>query len=136
MENLKNQNLRVSFDFDDCLDDNKHIQTLAHILVCAGIDVFILTARNNDSDIRIQNKDLFDRANELGIKRENIIFADIRDKHLLMKEHDIELHFDDNADTVDRINRFFDTPLSMNKRAVLVNLDLGDVINTWHNLRD
>ena len=96
--------------------------------------MFILTARAGDK--HIMNDDLFNIAEQLGIKKENIIFAEMRDKHLYMKEYDIELHFDDNADTVDRINRYFDTPLSLNKRALLVNMDLSDILNTWQNLVD
>jgi len=125
--------MKISFDFDDCLDDNLHIQSLAKILVNAGVDVFILTAREKTY---IRNDDLFKLADKIGIKRENIIFACMTDKHLLMQSHDIELHFDDNADTVDRINRYFDSPLSLNKRALLVNLDLSDIVNTWQNLLD
>ena len=124
--------MKISFDFDDCLADNLHLQTLAKILVNAGVEVLILTAR--DDDIHIKNDDIYIKAEELGIKR--VIFANMTDKHLLMKQHDIELHFDDNADTVDRINRYFDSPLSLNKRALLVNLDLSDIINTWQNLLD
>ena len=131
---MNQKNLKVSFDFDDCLDDNKHIQTLAQVLIGAGVDVFILTAREDHP--MLHNDDVFKRAEELGIPKEKILFANIRDKHLFMKEHDITLHFDDNADTVDRINRFFDTPQSTNKRALLVNLDLPDVINTWWAMRD
>jgi hypothetical protein len=134
MENSNPQKMKVSFDFDDCLDDNKHLQALAQILIRAGVPVFILTAR--DDDQHICNDDLFKRAKEVGVSKENIIFANMRDKHLFMKEHDITLHFDDNADTVDRINRFFDTPQSLNKRALLVNLDLPDVINTWWSMKE
>jgi hypothetical protein len=104
------------------------------ILIDGGIEVFILTARMGDT--HIMNDDLFNIAAEIGIRRENILFAGMISKHLFMKEHDIELHFDDNADTVDRINRYFDTPLSLNKRALLVNLDLPEIINTWQNLVD
>jgi hypothetical protein len=54
-----------------------------------------------------------------------------------MKEYNIELHFDDNADTVDRINRYCDSPCLMNKKALLVNLRLSDIIiNMWQNLVD
>ena len=131
---MNQKKMKVSFDFDDCLDDNIHIQALAQILIEAGVEVFILTARDNDGHIR--NDDVWKRAEELGIPKNRCIFVNESPKHLAMKEHDITIHFDDNADTVDRINRFFNTPNSVNKRALLVNLDLSDIINTWHHLLD
>jgi len=122
---------KISFDFDECLGDNIHIQTLAKILVNAGCDIFVLTSRVNDGVI--SNEDLFDLIKEIGIPNEKIIFVGTSSKYLAMKEHNITLHFDDNADTVDRINRYFDSPLSTNKRAVLVNFDFEDVANTFPN---
>jgi len=122
---------KISFDFDECLGDNIHIQTLAKILVNAGYDIFVLTSRVNDGVI--SNEDLFDLIKEIGIPNEKIIFVGTSSKYLAMKEHNITLHFDDNADTVDRINRYFDSPLSTNKRAVLVNFDFEDVANTFPN---
>ena len=127
------QRFKISFDFDDCLDDNEHLQMLAQILIKADIEVFILTCRVDDGVV--SNNDMFKKAEKLGISKSNIIFVGMGDKQLFMKELDITIHFDDNADTVDRINRFFDSPNSLNKRAFLVNLDLQDILHTFWELQ-
>ena len=125
----KQKSFKISFDFDECLNDNIHIQNLAKILVNTDCEIFILTSRVNDGVI--SNNDLFNIAKEIGISLDNIIFVGTSNKYLAMKKHNITLHFDDNADTVDRINRHFDSPLSTNKRAVLVNFVFEDVVNTF-----
>lgn len=125
---------KVSFDWDDCLADNEYLQQIAKAFMVAGIPVYILTARDNDP--HIYNEDLFVKAMELGFDITHILFANITPKHLFMKQYDIDIHFDDNADTIDQINRYFSEYDSSNKRGFLVNLDLPDLINTYYKFKD
>lgn len=121
--------MKISFDFDGCLGDNKYIQMLALSMVKHGMDVYVLTARFNDKNN--QNRDLWSLVETLGIKEENCLFAGETQKQLLMKEHNIDLHFDDNELEVSSINQYFDSWDSPNSRAVLVGFDLQNVLNIY-----
>jgi hypothetical protein len=112
--------MRVSFDFDGCLGDNPTIQSLAKTLVHGKADVFILTARCSYLD----NRDVYEIAHKVGIKRKNIIFAcDIGKEEFFKKLH-FDLHFDDNLTDTHKINTIND-----GKPAMLVNYEFGEPNN-------
>lgn len=58
--------MKVSFDFDGCLGDNKFVQMMCKMFISSGHDVFIITSR----DPQMSNTDVFRVSDVLGIKRE------------------------------------------------------------------
>ena len=78
---------KMSFDYDDTLD-RKDVQAFAKYLVNKGYDVWIVTSRYNTEGaiingwpwIEAQNEVLFRVAEEVGIKKENIVFTNHMDK--------------------------------------------------------
>ena len=63
--------MKVSFDFDGCLGDNKFVQMMCKMFISSGHDDFIITSR----DPQLSNTDVFRVSDVLGIKRENIIIV-------------------------------------------------------------
>ena len=53
--------MKVSFDFDGCLGDNKFVQLICKVFQSAGHEVFIITSR----DAQMENRDLWKLASEL-----------------------------------------------------------------------
>lgn len=83
---------KISFDFDGTLT-HKEVQEYAKSLINIGIDVWIVTKRYKNSD----NSDLFELANYIGIKKENIVFTNGDWKCMYFKDHsDFEIHLDDD----------------------------------------
>jgi hypothetical protein len=96
--------MRVSFDFDNTISEVK-MQELAKKYLELGTDVFITTSRASKiKNAPLPNKDLFDVAESLGIKKENIKFTEYEDKYLFVKDFDV--HYDDDEMEIDLINRF------------------------------
>jgi len=122
--------IKISFDFDMTLGE-RHIQELASLLILAGADVWILTARVDDY-IRDENKkiigyngynhDLRQVARRLGIPKDKILFTGGARKVKMYQEHKFDMHFDDMWDEVEAINR-------VGGKAMLVDMRIGDIIH-------
>lgn len=106
----------VSFDFDSTLS-LKSVQDYAESLINKGFEVWIITSRLPDGHdpkykmhgmwVPIDNSDLFEVSDRLGIKREHIVFT----SHELKSEKINELgipfifHLDDDWVELNYINR-------------------------------
>lgn len=97
--------MKVSFDFDGTLS-RKDVQEYAKSLVNSGLEVWIVTSRIATEPalakgwhwIERQNKELYDVADQVGIKKENIIFTEFVDKIQFLKGKDFIFHIDDDVD--------------------------------------
>jgi acid phosphatase class B len=120
--------MKVSFDFDGCLGDNKFVQMICKMFISSGHEVFILTSRNPKE----KNIDLHTLAKELNINSENVIMTNGELKvHTFLREG-FDLHFDNSFDEVVAINNMFketSNPLVKNESqpAILVNFDSDEV---------
>jgi hypothetical protein len=103
--------MKVSFDFDATLSETE-VQQFAKELVKKGLEVWIITARiDNETGekngwhwIEKQNKQLFDIANDCGIKPENIKFTAMCDKIEFIEGNEFTFHLDDDDYEIDLIN--------------------------------
>ena len=97
--------MKVSFDFDDTLDRSS-VQEYAKELVHRGLEVWICTRRlsNEDAENPRWNDDLYQVAREVGIKKENIHFCGMLDKHTFFKDNDFVWHLDDDWIEIRMIN--------------------------------
>lgn len=116
--------MKVSFDFDGCLGDNKFVQMICKMFISSGHDVYILTSRDN----RAMNSDLWKFADEYNIDRKKVFMTNGALKVDLFIKNGFDLHFDNSYDEVIAINnRFQETknPLIKNESqpAILVNFD-------------
>lgn len=97
--------MKVSFDFDGTLS-RKDVQEFAKNLVQSGYEVWIVTSRVATEPalekgwywIERQNQELYDVAENVGIKKENIIFTEFVDKIQFLKGKDFLFHIDDDVD--------------------------------------
>lgn len=97
--------MKVSFDFDGTLS-RKDVQDFAKSLVDRGYDVWIVTSRIATEPalkkgwhwIERQNQELYDVAENVGIKRENIVFTEFVDKVEFLKGKGFVFHIDDDTD--------------------------------------
>jgi hypothetical protein len=94
--------MKVSFDFDGTIANNKSLQLLAKSLIHAGHEVFILTSRREDNNN--VKTEVMDLANKIGIKHKRVIFSPFEDKHKVVKRNKFDLHFDDDFMEIDMIN--------------------------------
>jgi len=116
--------MRVSFDFDGCLGDNRFVQLMCRMFMANGSEVFIITSR----DPQMSNTDVFRLSDDLGIKRENIIMTNGTLKVHSFMQNQIDIHFDNSYDEVVAINdEFTKGPNIFQKNesmpAILVNFD-------------
>ena len=107
---------KVSFDFDSTLS-LRLVQDYAKSLINRGYDLWVVTSRlPNGSDpkykqhgmwVEIDNSDMFEVTDRLGIKREQIIFTSHRKKSEIINEMGIEFlfHLDDDWTELNHINR-------------------------------
>jgi hypothetical protein len=109
--------VRVSFDFDNTLS-RIDVQDFCKELIYYGLDVWIVTSRSrnycnnksNDNDNSNDNKDLFFIAENLEIKKENIIFTNgftegFAKSDFFKINSDFLFHLDDDSVELDFINR-------------------------------
>jgi hypothetical protein len=89
---------RISFDFDGVLSTSKG-QTLAKKFLDSGATVFIITARDNS-----QSSKVYEVADVLGIKRNQVVFTAHKDKWQFMNQYKIGTHYDNNLEQVKKIN--------------------------------
>lgn len=96
--------MKVSFDFDSTLSTER-MQALCKTFMKLGAEVHITTSR---SDVLmgkpVNNEDLFEVSDYLGIPRHNITFTKYEDKYKFVK--DFDMHFDDDIEEVFLINQF------------------------------
>lgn len=97
-ELLKN---RVSFDFDGVLSTNEG-QSLARQEMSRGNTVFVVTKRSPFT----QSKEVFAVADALCIPRENIHFTNGTWKWKKLQQLQIEIHYDDQSEEIDRIKKY------------------------------
>lgn len=97
--------MKVSFDFDGTLS-RSDVQEFAKSLVNSNYDVWIVTSRIATEPaldkgwhwIERQNKELYDVAESVGIKKENIIFTEFVDKIQYLSGKNFIFHIDDDVD--------------------------------------
>lgn len=95
--------LKVSFDFDSTLN-TLPMQTLCKKFIDLGAEVHITTSRSNKIDGKVlNNDDVFEVAEQLGIPKKNIVFTKYEDKVHFIK--DFDMHFDDSFDEIFLINQ-------------------------------
>lgn len=97
--------MKVSFDFDDTLD-NIDVQSYAKYLLDKNIEVWICTARFSDEDAPSEywNLDLYKIAEIIGIPKQNIYFSSYEDKYIFFENKDFLWHLDDSEEELDMIN--------------------------------
>jgi len=113
--------MKVSFDFDGTLS-RKDVQEFAKSLVQSGHDVWIVTSRIETEPalkkgwywIERQNQELYDVAENVGIKRENIIFTEFVDKIEFLRGKNFVFHIDDDVDELMAILSSKDTCKTVN----------------------
>lgn len=89
----------VSFDFDGTLSTSKG-QEKALNMIKEGYHVYIVTARQSKD-----SKEVFDVADKLGIRRSDIYFTNGKNKWSTIKNLGISIHYDNNQEQVDLINK-------------------------------
>lgn len=106
--------LKVSFDYDSCLS-KPYVQLLAERHLYFKDDVYIVTSRKSKIiDIKgrnignILNEDIYEIADELGIKKENIYFTESQNKIKKLLELGIQLHYDDDQIEINEILKYED----------------------------
>lgn len=89
--------MKVSFDFDGTLTRHD-VQQYAMDLINLGFEVYICTSRFSPDNAPSKefNDDLFKISDEIGIKRDNIIFTNYADKSEFLKDNGFIFHLDDD----------------------------------------
>lgn len=97
--------MKVSFDFDSTLT-TAPVQALCKKFLDLGAEVFVTTSRATMmyGNKPINNDDVFQLTDMLGIDRENIQFTEHDDKYKFVK--DFDLHFDDDVEEIFLINQY------------------------------
>ena len=99
IDDIKMASNKISFDYDSTLSTDKG-KSLAKEKINDGNIVYIITSRiengNNDS--------LFNIAKELGIDKNHIFFTNHKDKWETIKKLNIDIHYDNNQEQIDKIN--------------------------------
>lgn len=92
---------KVSFDFDGVLD-TKTGEALLKRKQTEGYPVYIISARREGSE------EVLRFAREHGVPRDRVYFTNGEDKWKTIKRLGIKKHYDNNAEQVDKINKFTD----------------------------
>ena len=104
---------RVSFDFDDTLDQEE-VWHYALQLMDRGVEVWIVTARLDDDNVMKEfgekignhdvippwagNDDIYAQADAMGIPKNRIVFTNLLGKGAFFKRHpDFAWHLDDSS---------------------------------------
>ena len=102
--------MKISIDFDGTLSYNREVQEFVKFLINLNIEVHITTARYSDnkemlSFFSCDNSDLYNLAEEVGIKKENINFNNMELKSLFFKDNpEFLFHLDDDDVEIKFIN--------------------------------
>lgn len=91
--------MRVSFDIDGVLDTEQG-KVIAKRAIDRGDDVFIITARNDRF-----SREVYEIATLLGIPRLRVYFTNGADKWRTIDRLDIDLHYDNSREQVDKIEQ-------------------------------
>jgi uncharacterized HAD superfamily protein len=113
--------MKVSFDFDGCLGDNKFVQLICKVFQSAGHEVFIITSR----DPQMGNRDVWKLAEEFKIPFENVHMTNGSLKVHKFMELGMDLHFDNSFDEIVAINDMFKKSDDM--PAILTNFDTEEM---------
>ena len=92
--------MRVSFDIDGVLDTLGG-QDIATRAINRGDDVFIITGRNEGT----MSAEVYAIAVKLGIPKLRIYFTNGADKWRTIERLDIDLHYDNSREQVDKIEQ-------------------------------
>jgi hypothetical protein len=98
--------MKISFDYDNTLI-YLCIQEFAKELVDKGLNVHIVTSRPSSGGLGWNNDELFEVADTIGIKKENIHFTEYCWKYKFFNREgneDFVFHLDDDDSEVDEIN--------------------------------
>jgi hypothetical protein len=101
----------VSVDFDGTLDRADVEEYMAE-LIGLGYNVHILTSREPQDETEAQlidNSDLFDVANQLGIPAENIFFTAFVPKYHYLEMSNMIFHLDDSEVELGEIDKLTNT---------------------------
>ena len=93
----------VSFDFDGTLSTKKG-QDKAKELLAENYRVLIVTARQSTD-----SKAVFEMADKIGIRRSDIYFTNGKAKWSIVKNLGIAIHYDNNPEQIDLINKMTKT---------------------------
>lgn len=119
--------MKISFDFDGCLGDNKFVQLICKVFQSSGYDVFIITSR----DPQMENRDVWKLAEEFKIPFERVHMTNGSLKVHKFMELGMDLHFDNSFDEVVAINDMFEGNNPMSKSsdmpAILTNFDTEEM---------
>jgi hypothetical protein len=88
---------KVSFDFDDTLS-TKRGQDIAKRVIASGKTVYIVTRRQESA-----NKAVYEVADKLGIPHSRVYFTNGELKWKTIKRLNIETHYDNNQNELDKI---------------------------------
>lgn len=94
---LASQGNKVSFDFDDTLSTQRG-QDIAKRLISEGKTIYIVTRRQESA-----SKEVFKIADELGIPHSRIYFTNGALKWETIKRLEIDTHYDNNENEVNKI---------------------------------
>ena len=127
--------MKVSFDFDNTLS-RKDVQRFAKELVSEGVEVWIVTSRYATNSalekgwnwIEKQNQELYDVAEECGVKKEHIFFTEHTPKIDSIKNNNFLFHLDDNSDELWEIKKSNDPCLPVNVEHFDWELDCRAII--------
>lgn len=115
--------LKISFDFDGCLADNKFVKIIAKLFRDAGHEVWIITSR----DPQMENRDVWSLASEFNIPNERVVMTNGTLKVHKFLELKMDIHFDNSFDEILAINDHFEnqnlTKTCLDKPGIFVNFD-------------
>lgn len=121
---------KVSFDFDDTLDRGD-VQTYAQQLLNEGVEVWIVTARE---DLPIDNRDLFSVSDRLGIPRNHIVFVSYRLKAEYFKNHpDFIWHLDNDFNELEHMEKAFVNTIGISVYSPLYKEVGTHFLNKYHD---
>jgi hypothetical protein len=118
-------NIKVSFDFDNCLGDSEWVQEYCKDLISRGVEVWIVTSRPENPEEFFRKKyteeqfqkefgitfwsndeDLYPLADNLGIPKTRIVFTNHDPKAWWFVENpNFIWHLDDNTNEIRLIHR-------------------------------
>ena len=112
--------IRCSFDFDGTLSEER-VQIYARELIARGVEVWIVTSRfenagkyneffNESLQISYDHRDLEEVAEDLRIPENRIIFTNMEDKSVYLRDGDFKWHLDDDWSILRDIQSFAKTP--------------------------
>lgn len=127
--------LKISFDFDNCLADNKFVQVIAKLFISTKNEVWIITSR----DPKSENRDVWKLAKDFDIPFCRVVMTNGSLKVHKFIELEIDMHFDNSWDEVVAINNIFqDTDNKFIKNtsmpAIFVNCDSEELSMAFNSI--